>query len=89
MRTHKCKMKNHTGIMQCLKKSPPLKNEGCSIFFERPGDAKVIGSRWVYALKKDENGFVQRYKARLVAQGYKQKKGVDYKETYTPVIDFT
>lgn len=32
---------------------------------------------------------MERYKARLVAQGCKQKKGVDYKETYTPVIDFT
>lgn len=56
---------------------------------ERPRDAKVIGSRWVYALKKDENGIVERYKARLVAQGCKQNKGIDYKETYTPIIDVT
>lgn len=48
---------------------------------ERPKEEKIIGSTWVFTLKKDEQGLVQRYKARLVAQGFKQKKGIDYTDT--------
>ncbi|GFS71712.1 RNA-directed DNA polymerase from mobile element jockey [Trichonephila clavipes] len=40
-----------------------------------PPDKQLLGCRWVYNLKRDENGKVIRYKARLVAQGYSQVKG--------------
>ncbi|GJX79476.1 retrovirus-related pol polyprotein from transposon TNT 1-94 [Tanacetum coccineum] len=45
----------------------------------------VIGTKWVYRNKLDENGIVSRNKARLVAQGYNQQEGLDYDETYAPV----
>ncbi|GJV72081.1 retrovirus-related pol polyprotein from transposon TNT 1-94 [Tanacetum coccineum] len=45
----------------------------------------VIGTKWVFRNKLDENGIVFRNKARLVAQGYNQQEGIDYDETYTPV----
>ncbi|GJT84748.1 retrovirus-related pol polyprotein from transposon TNT 1-94 [Tanacetum coccineum] len=48
-------------------------------------DEKVIGTKWVYRNKLDENGVVTRNKARLVAQGYNQQEGIDYDETYAPV----
>ena len=48
---------------------------------------RPIGCRWVFAKKRDENGQVIRYKARLVAQGFKQKFGVDFFETYSPVAN--
>ncbi|GMF54557.1 unnamed protein product [Phytophthora fragariaefolia] len=51
----------------------------------RPRGVKVIGNRWVFVLKYDENGNVTRYKARLVALGYLQTQGVDYTHTYSPV----
>ncbi|GKA35075.1 retrovirus-related pol polyprotein from transposon TNT 1-94, partial [Tanacetum coccineum] len=45
----------------------------------------VIGTKWVFRNKLDENGIVSRNKARLVAQGYNQQKGIDYDETYASV----
>ncbi|GJX65868.1 retrovirus-related pol polyprotein from transposon TNT 1-94 [Tanacetum coccineum] len=45
----------------------------------------IIGTKWVYRNKLDENGIVSQNKARLVAQGYNQQEGIDYNETYAPV----
>ena len=50
-----------------------------------PEGTNIVGSRWVLKVKRDERGSVDRYKARLVAQGYSQTKGVDYDEVFSPV----
>lgn len=52
-----------------------------------PPDANLIGTRWLYRVKKTENGSL-KYKARLVAQGCSQKPGVDYDEIFSPVAKF-
>jgi hypothetical protein len=46
----------------------------------------VIGTKWVFRNKQDENGVVTKNKARLVAKGYTQVEGLDFGETYAPVI---
>ena len=51
----------------------------------RPKDKSIIGTRWVYRNKMDEDGVVTRNKARLVAQGFTQLEGLDYDETFAPV----
>ncbi|KAE9338779.1 hypothetical protein PF008_g11896 [Phytophthora fragariae] len=51
----------------------------------RPPGVRVIGHKWVFALKRDEHGNIIRYKACLVALGCFQTYGVDYTSTYSPV----
>ncbi|GKC18778.1 retrovirus-related pol polyprotein from transposon TNT 1-94 [Tanacetum coccineum] len=45
----------------------------------------IIGTKWVFRNKLDENSIVSQNKAKLVAQGYNQQEGIDYDETYAPV----
>ncbi|GJQ91131.1 retrovirus-related pol polyprotein from transposon TNT 1-94 [Tanacetum coccineum] len=51
----------------------------------QPRNMTIIGTKWVFRNKLDENGIVSRNKARLVAQGYNQQEGINYDETYAPV----
>ncbi|GJS53854.1 retrovirus-related pol polyprotein from transposon TNT 1-94 [Tanacetum coccineum] len=48
----------------------------------------IIGTKWIYRNKLDENGVVCRNKDRLVTQGYNQQEEIDYDETYAPVARF-
>ena len=45
----------------------------------------MIGTKWIYKNKQDQDGIVVRNKARLVVQGYTQVEGLDFGETYAPV----
>ncbi|GJY53258.1 retrovirus-related pol polyprotein from transposon TNT 1-94 [Tanacetum coccineum] len=51
----------------------------------QPRNMKIIGTKWVFRNKLDENGVVSRNKARLVAQCYNQQEGIDYDETYAQI----
>ena len=50
------------------------------------GGQRVVDNRWVFKRKLDDDGNTTRYKARMVARGFSQVKGVDYNETFIPVM---
>ena len=52
---------------------------------KRPKGHNVIGTKWVFRNKQDQDGIVVRNKARLIAQGYTQVEGLNFGETYAPV----
>ena len=56
---------------------------------ELPNGRTSIGCRWVFKIKHQINGRVERFKGRLVAKGYAQKYGIDYDETFSPVVRFS
>ena len=51
----------------------------------KPHQKNIIGTKWVFRNKLNEQGEVVRNKARLVAQGYSQQEGIDYTETFASV----
>ncbi|XP_027911634.1 uncharacterized protein LOC114170358 [Vigna unguiculata] len=66
-----------------------LVKAGIWTFVSPPSDVKIIGSKWVFKNKFNTDGTLQRRKARLVAKGFQQTYGLDYMETFNPVVKYT
>lgn len=59
--------------MTFVSKVPPCKN--------------IIPTKWAFTTKIDSNNFIYKYKARLVARGFRQKWGIDYDLIYSPTLN--
>eukprot|EP00794_Sanderia_malayensis_P002751 gene2751-biopygen2271 len=64
-----------------------IKNETWELV-DLPADKNLVGCKWVFKTKRNSDGSISRYKARLVAQGYSQEAGIDYDELYAPVARY-
>ena len=54
-----------------------------------PEGRNIIDSKWVFKVKTNADGTIERHKARLVARGFNQTAGVDFKENFSPVVKYT
>ncbi|CAI7896347.1 unnamed protein product [Closterium sp. NIES-54] len=63
-----------------------IEENGTWELVELPEGRKAITSKWLFKIKSDADGKIERYKSRLVVKGYQQKEKVDYKELFAPVV---
>jgi len=63
-----------------------LKDNGTWTLVPPVSGVNLIDSRWVFKVKLHVYGSIERYKACLVAKGFKQRYGLDYEETFSPVV---
>jgi Reverse transcriptase (RNA-dependent DNA polymerase) len=69
-----------------LQEIQALKSNNTWTLVPPPNDQYVVGSKWVYKIKRKADGSVDRYKSRLVAKGYHQEEGIDYFETFSLMV---
>jgi hypothetical protein len=62
-----------------------LKNQTWSLVLHKAG-SNIIDCRWVYIIKRKANGTIDRHNARLVTKGFKQRYGINYEDTFSPVV---
>jgi len=64
-----------------------IKNKTWEII-DKPNDKNIVDCKWVFKIKYNSKGDIERYKTRLVAKGFSQIEGIDYDETFSPVVRY-
>jgi len=82
-----CKNKNHWINAKKDELNNLYSNKIMTFVSKVPPGKIIISMKWVFATKKDSNNFIYKYKARLVARGFRQKWGIDYDLTYSLTLN--
>ena len=67
------------------RRNPSTKENGTWELSNLPQGTKTVGCKWIFSIKYNADGGVNRYKSRLVEKGFTQSYGIDYEETFGPV----
>ena len=78
-------LENESWIEAMNEEIEQIEKNGTQTLVPRPKDKNVIGTKWVFKNKLNEDGQVSRNKERLVCKGYSQEEGTDYGETFSLV----
>lgn len=76
-------------IEACKTELDTLTRKGAWEVVDRPKNKHVVSSTWAFKIKRIPDGCIRKLKARFCARGYEQKEGVDYHETFAPVVNWT
>ncbi|GKB89801.1 retrovirus-related pol polyprotein from transposon TNT 1-94 [Tanacetum coccineum] len=78
---------NSPKLRQAMKEEyDALVKNGMWFLVHRASNTNVVDYKWVYMLKREKNCAITRYKARFVAKGFRQQPGIDFHETFSPVV---
>ena len=83
---YKSAMKHPSWRQAMQEEIDALHSQGTWTLVPLPSHKNLVGCKWIFKLKKNVDGSVARHKARLVAQGFSQEPGLDYGETFSPVV---
>jgi Reverse transcriptase (RNA-dependent DNA polymerase) len=75
--------------MACADEMRAFEHMGVYEVVLHPAGQKTVGSKWVFCIKRRPTGEIQKYKARIMAQGFTQIEGIDYDKTFAPVAKLT
>jgi hypothetical protein len=73
----------------CKREFDTLEKKNCWDVVDRPKDRSIVSSTWVFKIKRYPDGSLRKLKARFCARGFEQIEGVDYTETFAPVVNWT
>ncbi|XP_068657858.1 uncharacterized mitochondrial protein AtMg00820-like [Aristolochia californica] len=82
-------VKNPTWLATMDEEVQALQHNRTWILVPRPAHTNIVGSKWVFQTKYLPSGSIERLKARLMAKGFTQVPGLDYTDTFSPVIKAT
>ncbi|KAB2596893.1 hypothetical protein D8674_032343 [Pyrus ussuriensis x Pyrus communis] len=84
--TYKSALKSSVWYAAMQDEISALHKQGTWSLVPLPQHKNLVGCKWVFKIKRNADGSIGRYKARLVAKGFNQEEGIDYGETFSPVV---
>ncbi|KAM1496471.1 hypothetical protein ACFXTO_031069 [Malus domestica] len=84
--TYKSALKEPVWHKAMTEEIEALHSQGTWSIVDLPYNKNLVGCKWVFKIKRNFDGTIARYKARLVAKGFNQEHGLDYGETFSPVV---